>query len=170
MKRITGIFALLILLAWGGCSKVDYDIEGQQTRFTDFITNGGWPFYEFNGVYQVVVLRGAGPAVAAGDSIYFSYTGSSFTGSVGPAFATNIKEKAKEANLDTTRLDFRPKGFRSGDGSLMPGLASGLTDCRQGDSLLVLITSDLAYGDKQVGYVPAGTPVVFEVSILKVIK
>ncbi len=170
MKRTTGIFALIILLVWGGCSKADYNIPGQKQNFITFMNNAGYAWDSVGGVYRVHLLAGEGPQAANGDSVYFNYIGQTFSSRLGDTFTTNIKEEAKKAKLDTTYLDFSPKGVRSGDGSLMRGLESGLTGCRQGDSLLLLITSDLAYGDQQVGYVPAGTPVTFVVNVLKVKK
>lgn len=56
-------------------------------------------------------------------------------------------------------------------GGVIPGWIEGLQLMKEGGKYMLYIPSDLAYGDRQAGpTIPAGSTLIFEVNLIKVIK
>ena len=110
--------------------------------------------------------------VDQGDSVWFWYSGYLYNGGSyeNSLFTTNIKADADAAEFREGSVDLERAAARIGGGGLIRGLEIGMSGAYAGDSLLLFITSDLAYGGKIWGTVPEGAPVVFKVKIEEIKK
>ena len=57
-----------------------------------------------------------------------------------------------------------------GAGSVIKGLDNALPSCRTGDTVQVFIPTDLGYGDKSAGVVPANTALMYLINIQNITK
>jgi len=53
---------------------------------------------------------------------------------------------------------------------VIPGWAEGLTLMPVGSIFELYIPSDLAYGDRSIGEIPAGSTLIFKVELLEIVK
>lgn len=126
-----------------------------------------------------VALIGNRVVLNPGDSVWFHYSGYLFSSSnyENYMFTTNVRADAEAANAASSvdagkwpveSMDFSLEAARIHGGGLIQGLDIGMEGLYEGDSLLLFLTSDLAYGGKILGVVPEGSPVVFKIKIEKV--
>ncbi len=164
-------FICLSLLACFACGKPDYNIDGQNQRIESYLRSQNAEYVNNSGAYRYTYHSGEGTEMLApGDSVYFYFSGYLFTGAPRGLFATNIEADAESAGFDKTYMDFSPRRVVLGGGELISGLELGLAGSKQGDSLMVLMSSDLAYGDRETGIVKPGSSVAFKVVIDRIIK
>ena len=108
-----------------------------------------------NGMYYIVQQTGAGPFVAAGDTVIIHYEGHFLNGKY----------------FDSTRRRNEPLQFVYGHQlQVIGGLEKAIGKMREGDKALVIIPSEQAFGaDGSVeGIVPPFTPVIFEIELINV--
>lgn len=99
---------------------------------------------------------GTGATAAAGDTITVNYVGSLTNGTVFDA----------SANHGTTGFT-----FALGTGQVIKGWDQGIVGMKVGGKRQLLIPAALAYGPQAVGdVIPANSPLIFEVELLKVQK
>ncbi|MBQ8863551.1 MAG: FKBP-type peptidyl-prolyl cis-trans isomerase [Rikenellaceae bacterium] len=197
-RNIWGAIALA-LLALAGCNKMDEEITKQESNFERYLSNQGaadrdkydpetdmsgkTKFYDrIGGVYRwnpkefnLMIERPTGDSVtvAKGDSLSIYYHAYVMEGSrPGDLFDTNRKYliNSKFKNLNTELWSTDPLRFKLGDGTLMPSLEQALPGCVLGDSVIFLLTCDLAYGKKPIGVVPQYSPIMFTIIIDDIIK
>jgi len=97
---------------------------------------------------------GTGAAAAAGDSVTVNYVGSLTDGTVFDA----------SANHGTTGFT-----FTLGAGQVIKGWDQGIVGMKEGGKRTLLIPADLAYGSQSPApSIPANSPLIFEVELLKV--
>ena len=107
--------------------------------------------------------------IRAGDEVHFYYTGYIFSTSGlqdANIFTSNIFPLGQEKAY----LRPEPAVLRVGAGEMISGIDRGLQGDMKDNYFQLFLTSDLAYGDKGVGLVDGGTPVVFQIDIVDVIK
>lgn len=171
MKRI--LFIAVILLA-AGCSKEDKSIEQQDKNMLNFLTSNNIEYVNQGGVYKITTFTNAvadAPVVAKGDSTYIYFAGFPYAGAtLANPFTTNMEEIADAAQLDKTLLNFNAKGLKVGNVELIKGIDLGIVGSQAGDSIILLINSDLAYGIKGLGVVKSSQPITFSIVIDKIIK
>lgn len=63
-----------------------------------------------------------------------------------------------------------PFSFKLGAGSVIAGWDQGLLGMKVGGKRKLVIPAALAYGSREIGSIPANSPLVFEVELLKVSK
>lgn len=112
--------------------------------------------------------------IETGDSVTFNFEVSIFKTAPGAPYFTNKKWAVSRipdyAQIDTTVWNFNPIKIKLGEGTILKGLESALPTCRAGDSLEVFLNSNLAYGDEDLGYVPANSALMYVLTILNVKK
>ncbi|BCB91392.1 FKBP-type peptidyl-prolyl cis-trans isomerase [Phytohabitans suffuscus] len=96
------------------------------------------------------LIKGAGPAATAGQTITVNYVGVSYT-------------SGEEFDASWNRSE--PFSFQLGTGGVIPGWDQGLVGATVGSRVQLDIPSDLAYGDNPQGGAPAG-PLRFVVDVL----
>ncbi len=108
-----------------------------------------------SGLYVVFEKHGKGKKAEVGDSVYVHYTGKFLNG-----------EKF-DSSVDRNE-SFR---IKLGENRVIRAWEEGILQMREGDKILLISPSNLAYGDR--GYppvIPEFSSLVFEVELLKVIK
>lgn len=171
MKKI--LFIAVILLV-AGCSKEDKSVEQQDKTMLNFLTSGNIAYVNQGGVYKVTTFTNAvtnAPVIEKGDSAYIYFAGFPYAGAtLTNPFTTNMEEVADIAMMDKTLLNFNAKGLKVGNVELIKGIDLGLIGSQAGDSVILLINSNLAYGLKGRGVVKSSQPVTFSIVIDKIIK
>jgi len=138
--------------------------------------------------------RAASPQIAEGDSVAFYFDGRVFTGGTFDSqttFYTNIAARIKQLagnneQFSTDEWPTRKLRVKVGDdGRILKSLQRALISCRAGDGdpanddlpggvasdrVLVYLTPDIAFGDRTVYGVPAGSTLVFEITEIEIIK
>lgn len=123
----------------------------------------GQKFLESNknnpGVYQTpsglqykVIKMGEGPKPTSTDKVKVHYEGKLINGKV----------------FDSSYERGEPIEF--GLNQVIPGWAEGLTLMPVGSVFELYIPSDLAYGDRPIGEIPAGSTLIFKVELLEIVK
>ena len=123
----------------------------------------GQKFLEANknnpGVYQTqsglqykVIKMGEGPKPTNTDKVKVNYEGKLINGKV----------------FDSSYERGEPIEFELNQ--VIPGWAEGLTLMPVGSIFELYIPSDLAYGDRPIGEIPAGSTLIFKVELLEIVK
>ncbi len=96
---------------------------------------------------------GTGAAtVELGDTIVVHYTGRLQSGE----------------EFDSSRARGASFSFTIGEGRVIPGWEQGLLGMKVGGQRILVIPPDLAYGDRQVGPIPANATLVFAIELLEI--
>ena len=96
---------------------------------------------------------GSGSAtVEPGDTVVVHYTGRLQTGE----------------EFDNSRARGESFTFTVGEGRVIPGWDQGIVGMKEGGQRILVIPSDLAYGDRQVGPIPANSALVFSIELLEI--
>ena len=98
-----------------------------------------------------VLTEGDGPVVESGQTVSVNYTG--WLQSTGEKF-------------DSSWDRGTPLETAIGSGAVIDGWDQGLVGQKVGSTVLLVIPSDLAYGDKGQGNIPGGASLIFVVEIL----
>lgn len=102
------------------------------------------------------VVTGTGPAAKAGDTVTVNYVG----------MLTNGKVFDASANHGSTGFS-----FTLGAGQVIKGWDEGLVGMQVGGKRELLIPAALAYGNRAMGEaIPANSPLIFEVELVKIGK
>ena len=106
-----------------------------------------------SGLMYVITSEGTGSRPAAGAEIEVHYTGTLLNGT----------------KFDSSVDRGEPFKFQVGQGMVIKGWDEGLQLLKEGSKAVLLIPSDLAYGDMgSPPTIPAAAPLVFEVELIKV--
>ncbi len=105
-----------------------------------------------NGVEYVVLSEGMGAQINANDQINVHYVG-------------RLIETGDE--FDNSLQRGQPLPLEVGVGRVIQGWDEGLMEFKRGDTGLLFIPSDLAYGDNESGPIPPNSDLLFYVDILE---
>ena len=171
--------ALTCALTCGCSGTVDNDISSQRSSFESYFNSHNLDYSIQNGVYKCVVNSDrdgydTAPVVSSGDSVYFYFEAYTFDSS--PASSCYFSNRPDTIDtlakygLNPELWPYGPQKIKLGKTSLISGLNRGLSGCCLGDSVQLLISSDLAYDDKYVGVLEPNTAVLYILNIVNVIK
>lgn len=104
-----------------------------------------------SGLYFVSIRKGTGPKASAGQRVSVHYTGRFLDGTM----------------FDSSYSRGKPIEFELGRGYVITGWDQGILKMRKGGKALLLIPSDIGYGEGR-GQIPPYTPLVFEVELIDV--
>lgn len=122
--------------------------------------------------------RDSKPAVEWGDMVQIKFNAFTFTGSE-PNISSNLYwsnistviEQVGKKSGNTLDWSSEPLTIRLGTTKILEGLEHTLPGCHEADSVQVYMTSDLAYGKKEIiGVVPKGSMVAWYMKVEKVTK
>ena len=99
-----------------------------------------------SGLYIETVAEGAGDPVAAGHTVTVTYTG---------LLASGITFDPGNA----------PLTFTLGTGQVVAGFDEGVTGMKLGGIRIVIIPPGLAYGERAIGAIPAGSILIFRIEL-----
>lgn len=142
----------------------------------EFYTQWGLDIYRYIATYYDEE-RDSRTEIAIGDTIEITYSGYVFT-SGAPAlenlFATNDQENINSLinlGLNTSyEWTSEPYSVVIGHEQILPSLEKALLGCREGDSVEIYLTYDVAYGKHHIGSVPAKSSQVWYIDIHSVTK
>ncbi|MDE7091299.1 MAG: FKBP-type peptidyl-prolyl cis-trans isomerase, partial [Bacteroidales bacterium] len=118
-----------------------------------------------DGLYFIRTQAGKGKAIQQGSPVKFHYVGRLLDGTI---FDTSIKEVAEENGLFHPMRNYEPLSTMAGTGQMILGMDEGLLMMRQGDKATLIIPFQLGYGDRDLGPIPAYSPLIFEMEIVSV--
>ena len=105
---------------------------------------------QISGLFYVSILEGKG-SNAAGKRVSVHYTGKFLDGSI----------------FDSSYSRGKPIEFDLGNGQVIAGWEEGIAKMKKGGKAILLIPSQLGYGNGR-GLIPPNTPLVFEVELIDV--
>ncbi len=128
-------------------------LEYEQTYIQKFLASHRMQFQKQQGLYKSVVTQGAGTIPQSGDVVTIRYQGSVLSGEIINHF---------------TSLEFE---FGS-QWQVIPGIEHALSTMRQGERAVIIVPSDLAWGEKGAsdGSIPPFTTVQFDLELVSVVK
>lgn len=120
-----------------------------------------------SGVKVFVAEKGTGGKPAQNENIAFDYAGYLSNGKL---FDTGIESLATEHGiLDAQRKNanaYQPLNYTFGEnGNFIQGMTEGLLQLNKGDKAYIFIPSELGYGNRALGPIPANSDLVFYVDI-----
>lgn len=98
------------------------------------------------------VKIGTGPGVKEGDTLTVHYIGTTQDG----------------VKFDSSYDRGEPFTYTVGEGKVIEGWEKGLIGMQVGGSRILVIPPSMAYGNRQVGMIPANSPLVFAIDLLKI--
>lgn len=84
-----------------------------------------------------------------------------------PSKNSTVKVQYKGTYIDGTVFDDN-KGIEFKLDEVVKGFQEGICQMKEGGKAIVVMPSDLAYGDSGVGPIPGGSTLVFEIELIKV--
>jgi len=182
LKKGYMLLAATTLVALLSCGKDNRDlISRQQTAIVNYLNsqrkNGEViPYWRQGGVYVSIpnsdrAGRDALPVAELGDHVEFDFVGQVFSSRPEGWFYTNINAIfASDTLLTAEHWSVGPEVVTLGETPLIKGLQDGLPGSVQGDSVYLYLTSDQAYGGKNMGIVPKNSALMFFMYIQNVTK
>lgn len=141
-----------------------------------FYTQWGLDIYRYIATYYDEGRENRA-TVERGSEIEIVYKAYIFTGSkpsTGNLYATNDATAIAEleaAGLNTSyEWTTDPLLVHFGREEILPALETALEGCKEGDSVEIYLTYDVAYGKNYVGMVPSKSSVVWYIDITSIIK
>ncbi len=121
-----------------------------------------------SGLQYVITQPGTGPTPAPGDTAVVNYTGRLPNGKI---FETSVKEVAiKEKQPMMPGREFAPIRVPVGMSKVIPGWDEGLQLMTKGSKIVLVIPSDIAYGERGMGPIGPYTPIIFEMEMIDIVK
>lgn len=120
-----------------------------------------------SGLYYINIVEGKGVKPSFGDDVKVNYSVSTLDGKI---IDSNILPIAKKAKIYSSSRKYEPFLFRLGDDGVIAGWTEGISLMRQGGNAKFIIPSKLAYGAESFGPIKPNSTLIFEVSLIEVIK
>ncbi len=98
------------------------------------------------------VKMGSGQSVTSGDTVTVHYVGTLRDGS----------------KFDDSYVRGEPFTFKVGAGKVIKGWDEGLIGMQVGGERILVVPPELAYGNQQVGPIPANSPLIFKVELVSI--
>lgn len=113
------------------------------------------------------VANESGASVVRGDTVFVNYTGKLLNKRV---FDTSIEQIAKDNGIFTPNRIYQPLKFRPGFNFAIVGFEFAISLMKEGEKATVIFPSRLGYGTQPSGPVPANSPLIFELDLIRVKK
>lgn len=144
--------------------------ESEENRIENFVKSDNKDYTKTeSGLRYHFLKKGTGIMPEAQDTIIVHYTGKLISGKV---FDTSIEEIAKKEGLFNPQRNYQPVPFVIGVGQVIPGWDEGILLSPNGSEVVLLIPSNLAYGEQgemRAG-IPPFAPLIFEIDIVDLKK
>jgi FKBP-type peptidyl-prolyl cis-trans isomerase len=106
-----------------------------------------------SGLYYIEKVKGTGPQIHAGSKVSVQYTG------------TLLNGKKFDSSRDRGGKPFE---LEVGKGNVIKGWDEGLLHMAKGGKSILIVPSALAYGEQDMGSIPAYSPLVFDLEVIDV--
>lgn len=107
-----------------------------------------------SGLKYIITKKGDGPLAKRGDKIQVHYTGTLMDGT----------------KFDSSKDRNTPFVFKLGVGQVIPGWDEGFSLLNKGSNATFIIPSNLAYGERNMGTIPANSTLKFDVEFLDIVE
>lgn len=152
------------------------DIASSLDSEPQFYTQWGLDIYRYIATYYAEG-RDKKLAVEAGRKVALTYSAYVFTGSkptISSLYATNRASDIEELTAAGLNAEYEwttePMVVTIGNDDIIPAVETALMGCREGDSVEIYLTYDVAYGKHYLGLVPSMSPIVWYIDIVSVKK
>lgn len=152
------------------------DIASSLDSEPQFYTQWGLDIYRYIATYYAEG-RDKKLAVEAGRKVALTYSAYVFTGSkptISSLYATNRASDIEELTAAGLNAEYEwttePMAVTIGNDDIIPAVETALMGCREGDSVEIYLTYDVAYGKHYLGLVPSMSPIVWYIDIVSVKK
>lgn len=167
------LFFLVISVVWS-CADADEaeSVADQKEYILSYLESNGYSYSNVGGVYRVTFPSSSSTSVTLekGDTLQFYHAQYTFDSDFTSLYNTNILDLAIEYDMDITGMDFNPYTIKYGTTDIIEGYEQGFSNVNQGDTLLLFITSDLAYGNKELSTLDKNQSIASYVIIEKIVK
>ncbi|MCX6256488.1 MAG: FKBP-type peptidyl-prolyl cis-trans isomerase [Bacteroidia bacterium] len=136
----TLIFDVELLKVMPEIKITPYDIQGKEVKTTA------------SGLKYIEVKKSNGKLAESGKTVVVHYTGYLENGNI---FDSSVKRD-------------EPIKFKLGSGQVIKGWEEGIALMGIGDKFRFIIPASLAYGDKEMGQIPANSTLIFDVELVDV--
>ncbi|HSF52658.1 MAG TPA: FKBP-type peptidyl-prolyl cis-trans isomerase [Algoriphagus sp.] len=102
-----------------------------------------------------------------GDTVTVNYTGRLLSDEV---FDSSIEQVAKDNEIYQTGREYKPLTFPNGLGGFLTGFEFGISKMKPGEKATVIFPSGMGYGSNPREGIPANSPLIFEIELIKVKK
>src|SRR5438477_617363 len=145
MKRIFIVLSLLSVQAFAQNKQDKKEVNKPKIKLNkEYTTESGLR-------YKVTEL-GAGKEVMPGDKVSVHYTGNLMDGKI---FDSSVERE-------------QPISFELGRGMVIKGWEEGIAMMKVGDKMRLIIPSELGYGQRGIGAIPANATLIFDVELMEV--
>lgn len=172
--RRTLLTAMAIMFLLVSCRKQDDENtyvsqeSGIDSYISSLVSANGYNVVRLNGSNRVIISKGtSADSLETGDSLYFHYSGYTFSGGKGSLFVTNDTTVAKAAGFAT---DGVAEKVVFGNDGLISGLHNGLHGVRTGQKCYIIFSAKYGYRNKVMFNLSKLTPLLFDVTVDKVVK
>jgi len=173
MKNVSRIYPLLILIAgliiMSSCTEdtIVEDNLKQEQRYFNIYIGANYPGVapEASGLYYIENKAGTGSM--AGDSSWVLVNHVSYVIPSDQVYETYIERVAIDNRIDDEDALYGP--FKMKNGTMNEGFTEGLKKMNEGGEATFLFTSELGYGSKNTGDLPAYSSLKYEVVLLEVL-
>lgn len=119
-----------------------------------------------SGLIYIVEKKGNGPKPLESQTVLMNYAGYFLDGKL---FDTSIKEVAEKNDMLDPNRPYEPFPVTFGSQArVIEGWKEAMKYMRVGTKLKVIIPPALAYGDRQMGPIPANSTLVFDMEMVKI--
>jgi peptidylprolyl isomerase len=105
-----------------------------------------------SGLYYIEKAKGTGPQPTPGKKVKVHYTGTLLNGT----------------KFDSSKDRNQPFEFELGKGQVIKGWDEGVALMNAGGKAILIVPSNIAYGDREIPSIPAYSTLVFEVDLIEV--
>jgi FKBP-type peptidyl-prolyl cis-trans isomerase len=152
-KSIVGCFAAGLVLLLVSCNPASKYEKAEKESIQNYLSSNSADTFDLkpSGLYYHNILTGPGRTPVIHDTAYVQYTGMYLDGTV-----------------FTSTTGSPDQAFPVAEGFLIAGFDEGITYMKEGGKARFLIPSSLAYGPGGYYSIPGYTPLLYDVTLVKV--
>lgn len=173
MMKVRNIYPLIILISglfiMTSCteSSVVDDNRDQEERYFNIYVAANYPgaVPEASGLYYIENKAGTGAMTS--DSSWILVNHVSYMIPSDQVYETYIESVAIDNRIEDSDALYGP--FKMQNGTMNQGFTEGMNMMKEGGEATFMFTSDLGYGSKNTGDIPAYTSLKYEVVLLEVL-
>jgi len=165
------IIGLTVALIFSSCKKdqVDYAAIEQKTLNEYLQLNYPNVTADKDGLYTIEETKGTGISPLTTNYVLINYSVARIASPVSKKiFDTNIESLARENNLYSKNVHYSSKIWKIEN--MLKGIKLALNKMKEGGKAKFILPSNLAYEDKEIGYLPAYSTLIVELELIKVIE
>ena len=173
MRTLFGVLIMILFSFCVSCSK-ENPIESQETKIESYIkarinSDKALKLSKSEAVCYLYKSGDTTVNLANGDSVYFYYRAALLTDTA-RYFDTNERSRVAGLGMNIAERNFDPVGTIVGKNNQLEGLSRGLQMAHPDDWGEIIFNSDYGFGNKPNGIVPAYSPLIYKIRIVRVKK